>query len=98
MVVRSCAVGVPDAIKGHIIKVFVVLREGVTMSADEVIESLRALCRDNIAKYARPREFEFLKELPYTKVGKIAYTELEKLASDMMEAVDNVMEPPRAAR
>jgi len=74
----SCVIGIPDPVKQQIVKVFLVLEDGYT--ADEkFMEGLRAHCRDNIAGYAQPKEFEVIDEMPTTKVGKIAYRELEEL-------------------
>ena len=74
----SCVIGIPDPVKQQIVKVFLVLEDGYT--ADErFMEGLKAHCRDNIAGYAQPKEFEVIDEMPTTKVGKIAYRELEAL-------------------
>ncbi len=73
----SCVIGVKDDYKMQKIKAFVVLKEGVEKS-EEVLESIWAHCRKNIAKYALPYEIEIRTELPKTLVGKIAYTVLEK--------------------
>jgi long-chain acyl-CoA synthetase len=35
-------------------------------------------CREHLIKWSCPREIEFRDSLPVTRVGKIAYTELEK--------------------
>ena len=54
------------------------LDDGYT--ADEkFMEGLRKHCRENIAAYAQPKEFEVIDSMPTTKVGKIAYRELEEL-------------------
>jgi long-chain acyl-CoA synthetase len=41
-------------------------------------KTLINFCRDKLIKWSCPREVEFTDKLPLTKVGKIAYTELEK--------------------
>ena len=38
-----------------------------------------------IAAYAVPKLFEFIDEMPMTKVGKVAYTELEKMDREQRE-------------
>lgn len=73
----SCVIGVRDPIKMQKVKAFVVLKEGFDASNDTK-ESIMAHCKKNIAKYAMPYDIEFRDELPKTRVGKIAYTELEK--------------------
>lgn len=78
-VVMSCVIGVPDDYQMERIKAFVVLKEGYEKS-QETKDSIMKLCREYLAKWSTPREMEFRDELPMTKVGKIAYTELEKEA------------------
>ncbi len=71
-----CVIGVNDSMKMEKIKAFVVLREG--FEADTAMKrSLTEHMKQFLAKYAIPREIEFRSELPKTKVGKIAYRELE---------------------
>jgi long-chain acyl-CoA synthetase len=60
-------IGVPDEIKGEIAKAYVVLKEGQTADAAEIIE----FCRERIAKYKAPRAVEFRDTLPTTPTGKI---------------------------
>lgn len=73
---RSCVIGAPDSYRMQRVKAFIVLEDGVP-SDDKTKEELLKYCRRNIAKYAMPREIEFLDELPTTKIGKIAYRELQ---------------------
>lgn len=77
----SCVVGVSDAYRIRRPKAFVVLKDGVTASA-EFKAALEAYCGKNIAKYALPKEIEFRDCLPLTKIGKVAYTLLEAEAAD----------------
>jgi long-chain acyl-CoA synthetase len=66
--IKECAVvGKPDLIAGEIPKAYVVLKEGVAATEDEVIE----YCRKNISAYKRVREIEFVTELPKNFAGKI---------------------------
>ncbi|MBE6606469.1 MAG: long-chain fatty acid--CoA ligase [Ruminococcaceae bacterium] len=73
----SCVIGVKDPLKMQKVKAFVVLKTGYSAS-DEMKDDILAHCRKNIAKYAMPYDIEFREELPKTRVGKIAYTELER--------------------
>ena len=76
--VLSCAViGVPHKYKGQVAKAYIVLKDGVELTGKlkkEIIE----LCKKNVSIYSLPKEYEYRKTLPKTKVGKIAFTELEK--------------------
>ncbi|MGD0021045.1 MAG: long-chain fatty acid--CoA ligase [Smithellaceae bacterium] len=71
-VLEACAIGIPDPKRGENIKVFVVLKEGQTATAKELIE----FAKTKLAVYKLPTEIEFRRELPKTNVGKILRKEL----------------------
>ncbi len=74
--VLMCAVvGVPDKIMGQKVKAYVLLSDENT-NKEQIRNELLKLMEKNIARYAQPRELVFVKSLPKTLVGKIAYTEL----------------------
>ena len=77
-VMESCAIGIPDPIRVQRIKVFIVLEDGV-VGDDKMIQDLIVYSRKKFAKFAVPKDFEFIETMPRTKVGKIAYRELEEL-------------------
>jgi long-chain acyl-CoA synthetase len=64
---EGITVGVPDAYAGERIKVFIVLRDGETATADEFI----AYFRDRVVPYKVPSSVEFRTELPKSMIGKI---------------------------
>jgi long-chain acyl-CoA synthetase len=66
---EAVVVGVPDEYRGESAKAFVVLRTG--QEAAEMAEELESWCREKLASYKIPRQFEFKAELPKTAVGKI---------------------------
>jgi len=72
----SCVIGVPDPFSVQKPKAFVVLNNGVPENNATKLALFRH-CRKYIAKYAMPRLIEFRKDLPKTKIGKIAYRTLE---------------------
>lgn len=60
------AIGVPNAVSGETIKIFVVKKdESLTR------EELRNHCRQYLTGYKVPRDIEFREELPKSNVGKI---------------------------
>ena len=79
--VSACAcVGVPDKLRGEIVKVFIVLKKP---RADKDVPSERLVRKDlahiykqYLAKYEIPRILEFIPELPKTKLGKIDFVKL----------------------
>ena len=71
-VAEATVIGIPDAKRGENVKVFIVLKEGQTATAKEMI----AYCEGKLAKYKWPSEIEFRRELPKTNVGKVLKKEL----------------------
>ncbi len=66
--VVECAVfGVPDERWGEIPVAHVVVRDGVAVSEEELIDH----CAARIARHKRPRSIKFVDALPKTAVGKI---------------------------
>jgi long-chain acyl-CoA synthetase len=67
-IVEAACIGVPDKKDGdEFVKLFVVLRSGATLTADEI----RDYCRKNLTPYKVPKLIEFRDELPKSNVGKI---------------------------
>ncbi|MCG3150393.1 MAG: Acetyl-coenzyme A synthetase [Verrucomicrobiae bacterium] len=78
-VLESGVVGVPDAIRGQIVKAYVVLRRGYSAS-EALKQELQEHCKQVTAPYKYPREIEFVTELPKTISGKIRRVELREKA------------------
>ncbi|OZU89782.1 long-chain fatty acid--CoA ligase [Virgibacillus indicus] len=66
-VLETVVAGIPDPYRGETVKAYVVLKEGHSISEDE----LNTYCRKHLAAYKVPRIYEFRDELPKTAVGKI---------------------------
>jgi 2-aminobenzoate-CoA ligase len=76
--VAECAVvASPDEARGHVVKAFVVLPEGVG-GDDALVEALQAHVKQRIAPYKYPRRVEFLDALPRTPTGKVQRSELRR--------------------
>jgi 2-aminobenzoate-CoA ligase len=81
--VAECGVvGKPDAERGQIVKAFVILRPGHSVTA----EALQAHVKAAIAPYKYPREIEFVQSLPRTETGKLQRFRLRQIANK--EAAD----------
>ena len=69
--VAECAVtGVPDALRGNLVKATIVLRPGFEGS-DALVKELQEYVKKETAPYKYPRVVEFVKELPRTINGKV---------------------------
>jgi 2-aminobenzoate-CoA ligase len=69
--VQECAVvGEPHEERGHIVKAYVVLREGFS-GDDALIKELQEFVKARIAPYKYPRAVEFAETLPRTSTGKL---------------------------
>ena len=78
--VAECGViGKPDAVRGMIIKAFVVLRAGHPGN-EAMAEALQDYVKKSIAPYKYPREIEFLTALPRTETGKLQRFKLRQMA------------------
>ena len=66
-ILEVVAAGIPDSYRGETVKVYIVLKEGSTVTEEE----LNKFARKSLAAYKAPRLYEFREELPKTAVGKI---------------------------
>jgi len=69
-VAEVAIVGKADAVRGHIVKAFVVLKPDVP-PATEVVDEITELVRSRVGKPQAPREVQFVQSLPKTESGKI---------------------------
>jgi len=59
--------GIPQELRGELIKAYVVLKEGDIATSAELLEH----CRRELARFKVPKRIEFRHELPKTLVGKV---------------------------
>ena len=78
--VVECAItGVPDDIRGMVVKATVVLgKEWKSKAGDELVKELQQHVKKVTAPYKYPRIVEFVDELPKTISGKIRRVEIRK--------------------
>ena len=76
--VLECAVtGIPDPVRGQLVKATVVLRDGYEPS-EELKKELQNFVKHETAPYKYPRAMDFVKELPKTVNGKIQRAQIRK--------------------
>jgi long-chain acyl-CoA synthetase len=71
-------VGAPDPEWGEIVVAFVVPESGAVLDA----QALDAFCLDHIARFKRPKRYEFVEALPKNHYGKVLKTVLRKRVAD----------------
>lgn len=87
VVVEAVAVGKPDDLKGEVIVVCAVVKEGFAKEAlkDEIARRVE----DAIGRFARPDEVRFVAELPKTRTGKLLRRLVRaRVAGESMEGQD----------
>lgn len=74
--VLECAVtGVPDPVRGHLVKATIVLAKGYKPS-EELSKEIQQYVKSHTAPYKYPRVIDFVPELPKTISGKIRRNEI----------------------
>ncbi|MDM8553445.1 AMP-binding protein [Desulfococcaceae bacterium HSG7] len=71
-----CVLGVPDKVRGQIVKAFITPKKGVV--PDKTLEdNIRAYVKGKLEAHAYPREIQFMDKMPMTKTGKIRKDKLK---------------------
>ena len=76
-VLTSIVIGIDHPYKGQVPKAFIVLKPGYK-AGRRIEREIRELLERNVPIYALPAAYEFRDKLPTTKIGKVAFRELEK--------------------
>jgi long-chain acyl-CoA synthetase len=67
-ILEAVVVGIPNPARGDdTVKAYIVLQPGQQLTAEE----LRNFCKERLAPFKIPREWDFRDELPKTMVGKV---------------------------
>ncbi len=78
-VVAAAVVGIPDELRGQVVKAFVIARDAAPRA--HLADELKQFVRTRLAAYEYPRELEFVDELPLTVTGKVRRRALADEAS-----------------
>jgi long-chain acyl-CoA synthetase len=73
-VAEAAVAGIPDEYRGETVKAWIVRKPGERLEAAE----LDAWCRQRLAPFKVPTQFEFREQLPRSAVGKVLKRELVK--------------------
>lgn len=66
-VMEACVIGAPNAVRGELVKAFIVLKPGEEATIDEI----RTFCKEYLVAYKVPKSVEFRTEIPKSQVGKV---------------------------
>ncbi len=81
----AAVVGVPDPVRGEVVKAFVLLRDAVR-GTPELGRELSEHVRRRLAAHEYPREVEFVDSLPTTTTGKIKRGDLRQRERERRQA------------
>ena len=84
-VMLASAIGVPHPYKQEVVKVYVVLNKGYKKSG-KLTDEFKELCKENLPKYAWPKEYEYRDSLPRTMIGKVDFKALQDENNKLRES------------
>ena len=76
-----CVIGIPDEDFGHVVRAIVVLKEGKTLTQEDIME----WCSKKIAGYKKPRSVIFIDDFPRSPVGKVLRQKVRELYGKPIE-------------
>ncbi|XP_028676851.1 acetyl-coenzyme A synthetase 2-like, mitochondrial [Erpetoichthys calabaricus] len=79
---ETAVIGFPHDIKGEAAFAFIVLKDNIKHTEQEIIAELKRTVASKIAKYAVPDHILIVKRLPKTRSGKIMRRVLRKIATN----------------
>lgn len=80
-VAMAGVIGSPDAVRGEIVKAYVVLVEGATPN-DAVRNDIQNFVKSQLSAHEYPRTIRFINELPLTVTGKVRRVRLRELDTE----------------
>jgi acetyl-CoA synthetase len=77
VVAMVAVVGVPDPVRGEVVKAFIVPRQGIEIN-DTIHADVQAFVKSRLSAHEYPRRIEFRTSLPMTVTGKIRRKDLRE--------------------
>ena len=81
-ILEACTVGIPHEYRGETVKAFIVVKEGETLTEEEI----REYCRDKLAHFKIPKYIRFVDKFPMTVTGKL---QKFKMQEEMVKLLDD---------
>jgi acetyl-CoA synthetase len=78
---EAAAVASPDAVRGNVVKAFIVIAEGHE-PGDALAQDIQRFVRGRLGAHAYPRRIAFVDDLPKTLTGKIRRIELRQAEAE----------------
>ena len=75
-VAETAVVGVPDELRGEIVRAYISLKKGEMVTEEEI----KHFCREHMANYKIPKQIVFLESLPKTATGQIRKEDIKTLS------------------
>ena len=79
-VAAAAAMGVPDPLYGEEVAAFLVLKDGMNVSEEDLL----SYCKQRLADYKCPKTIRFVAEIPKGPTGKLLKRELSRLYSSSL--------------
>ena len=76
-VALCCVIGIPDEVRTHYPRAYVILNEGYPKN-QQTTDALLAHCKDELPEYMIPEEIVYRNEFPRTSRDKVDYRALER--------------------
>jgi acetyl-CoA synthetase len=90
-VAAAAAVGVPDALRGQVVKAFIVPRPG-HVTGEDTVADIQDFVRRRLSQHEYPRHIAFVADLPRTPAGKINRKALRDQEVARVPAITNQTE------